>query len=144
ELSVPLLTRVTLRAPRRCSAARFRGAPFLVACSAQEVLDRLVPCVALDRKQRRTARPERPLRGPGGFPGIGILDRHAVAQRVRIDAREPLADVGTLAGAEIARVAAEVGGVDDERVSLVTADGVPQPPADGRRQVRAVDANHAG
>ena len=46
----------------------------------QEILDRVVPLVAVDPEHSRLCGPEGPLGGPRGRPGIGVVDRHAIAK----------------------------------------------------------------
>src|SRR5262245_63005726 len=127
------------------SAARRRRDPlFLGTGAAEEVLNRVVSLVALDAEHRDIGGPERPLGRPRSRPGVGIVNGYTIPERLGVDAREALDDVQAFARPEVARVAAEVRRVHDEGLTLVAANRVPEPAADRRRQVRAVQPDDAG
>src|SRR5262249_39626515 len=109
---------------RKSSVARRLGPPLGGSRAPEEVLDGVVALVALDAEQRGVARPERPFSGPRSRPGVRILDRHPIPERLRIDAREALDDVEAFAGVEVVRVATEVRRVHDEGLAFVVSDRV--------------------
>jgi len=62
---------------------------------------------------------------PGLRPHRRILDRNLVIERLRVGAREALDDMQVLVGSSVVALGAEIGDVDDQRITLPATARVP-------------------
>src|SRR4030095_1060230 len=88
------------------------------ASGAQHVPDAVVPLMACIFEQALGPRPEVQLRGPGAWPGVGVFEPTLVAERLLVEARNPLAHPQLLARAAVNRLAVEIRSFDHQGVSL--------------------------